>query len=126
MTILVDRQMLPSAPRAALEDDANRESVPNEPPFIAFMGNLPYDIDDEVGAVFDSVICLCGLSLIVWLVPNCVVYLWFVLDSNGPFKNMIGKIGLFGGVCLVVLGLWWGPLGSGIWGLPLPDVDELV
>ena len=27
------------------------------------------------------------------------------------------------GVCLVVLGLRWGPLGSGMWGLPLPDVD---
>ena len=109
MTILVDRQMLPSAPRAALEDDANRESVPNEPPFIAFMGNLPYDIDDEMGAVFDSVICLCGLSLIVWLVPNCVVYLWFVLDSNGPFKNMIGKNGLFGGYVWLFWGCGGGP-----------------
>jgi len=46
-TIVIDRKMLPSAPRAALEDDANRENVPHDPPFTAFMGNLPYDIDDE-------------------------------------------------------------------------------
>ena len=41
-------------------------------------------------------------------------------------ENMLGKISDFLGVCLSVLGLWWGPGGPWMGILPLPDVDELL
>ena len=35
-------------------------------------------------------------------------------------------MGLFGGICLAVLWLWWGPWGPWVGKLPLPDMDELI
>ena len=42
----VDRTKLPTAPKAArgVED---LERVPKDPPFTAFIGNLPYEASDE-------------------------------------------------------------------------------
>ena len=45
---VLDRKLLPTAPRAAIQDELNRERVPTEPPFRAFVGNLPYECEDEV------------------------------------------------------------------------------
>ena len=40
-------------------------------------------------------------------------------------KRHARENGSFWGVCLVVLGLWWGPKGSEMWELPFPQVNEL-
>ena len=54
------------------------------------------------------------------------VGIWVRHDMTLTVKKHDRENGSILGVCLVVLGLWWGPVGSGVGGLPLPDVDELV
>ena len=39
--------VLPSAPRAARDLSVNEENIPNNPPFVAYISNLPYDVDEE-------------------------------------------------------------------------------
>ncbi len=39
--------VLPTAPRAALGPDIADERIPKDPPFTAYVANLPYDIDEE-------------------------------------------------------------------------------
>lgn len=39
--------MLPTAPRSARDASINEESIPTQPPFVAYISNLPYDIDDD-------------------------------------------------------------------------------
>ncbi|XP_052824606.1 eukaryotic translation initiation factor 4B isoform X2 [Octopus bimaculoides] len=51
---VIDRSMLPTAPRAARGPDINLESIPQTAPFIAYIGNLPYDIEQEKIAKFFS------------------------------------------------------------------------
>lgn len=46
--------MLPTAPRAARGPDINLENIPQTAPFVAYIGNLPYDIEQEKIAKFFS------------------------------------------------------------------------
>ena len=39
--------MLPTAPRAALTAGFNEENVPHDPPFTAYVANLPYDCNED-------------------------------------------------------------------------------
>ena len=43
----VNVSSLPSAPRAQREGSFDPSKVPRSPPFTAFVGNLPFDSDDE-------------------------------------------------------------------------------
>ena len=44
----VNRAVLPTAPRAARDPDhIDMSTVPTDPPFTAFLGNLPFDITEE-------------------------------------------------------------------------------
>ncbi|XP_074661881.1 uncharacterized protein LOC141914556 isoform X2 [Tubulanus polymorphus] len=43
----VNRALLPSAPKSALGPTVDMAKVPTKPPFTAFLGNLPYDVDEE-------------------------------------------------------------------------------
>ncbi|XP_043939783.1 eukaryotic translation initiation factor 4B isoform X1 [Protopterus annectens] len=43
----IDRSILPTAPRAAREPNVNRSRLPKNPPYTAFLGNLPYDVSEE-------------------------------------------------------------------------------
>ena len=39
--------VLPTAPRAALGPDVADERIPRDPPYTAYVANLPYDILEE-------------------------------------------------------------------------------
>lgn len=39
--------MLPTAPRTAREPDVDPERVPRDPPFTAYIANLPFEVDDS-------------------------------------------------------------------------------
>ncbi|XP_073726424.1 eukaryotic translation initiation factor 4Bb isoform X1 [Misgurnus anguillicaudatus] len=43
----IDRSILPTAPRAAREPNVDRSRLPRNPPYTAFLGNLPYDVSEE-------------------------------------------------------------------------------
>jgi hypothetical protein len=43
--LVVDMSNLPTAPRAAVDIDYS--TLPNNPPFVAHVGNLSFEIDDE-------------------------------------------------------------------------------
>ena len=49
----VDISSLPSAPRAQREGSFDPSKVPRNPPFTAYVGNLPFDTeDDDVDKMF--------------------------------------------------------------------------
>ncbi|XP_066598017.1 eukaryotic translation initiation factor 4B-like isoform X2 [Prorops nasuta] len=39
--------ILPTAPRAARGPGVNEENIPTNPPYVAYISNLPYDVDDD-------------------------------------------------------------------------------
>ncbi|XP_029102293.1 eukaryotic translation initiation factor 4Ba [Scleropages formosus] len=43
----IDRSILPTAPRAAREPNIDRSQLPRNPPYTAFLGNLPYDVTED-------------------------------------------------------------------------------
>jgi translation initiation factor 4B len=49
---LIDRSKLPTAPKAARGPDIDLSRVPNQPPYTAFIGNLPYDSTEDLIANF--------------------------------------------------------------------------
>ncbi|GLV45157.1 eukaryotic translation initiation factor 4B [Carabus blaptoides fortunei] len=54
---------LPTAPRAARGPDISDDRIPNKPPFIAYISNLPYDVDEEEIIEFFSNFMVCSLRL---------------------------------------------------------------
>ncbi|MPC25382.1 Eukaryotic translation initiation factor 4B [Portunus trituberculatus] len=42
-----ERLVLPTAPRTAREPDVDPERVPRDPPFTAYIANLPFEVDDN-------------------------------------------------------------------------------
>lgn len=43
----IDRSILPTAPRSAREPNIDMSRLPRNPPYTAFLGNLPYDITED-------------------------------------------------------------------------------
>ncbi|XP_069762696.1 eukaryotic translation initiation factor 4Ba isoform X2 [Narcine bancroftii] len=43
----INRALLPTAPRAARAPDIDMKRIPKQPPYTAFLGNLPYDVSEE-------------------------------------------------------------------------------
>ncbi|OXU29418.1 hypothetical protein TSAR_009296 [Trichomalopsis sarcophagae] len=39
--------ILPTAPRSARDMSVNEENIPSSPPFVAYISNLPYDVEEE-------------------------------------------------------------------------------
>lgn len=39
--------VLPSAPRAARDPGVDEENIPTNPPYVAYISNLPYDVNEE-------------------------------------------------------------------------------
>lgn len=47
--------VLPTAPKAARGIDDYSDKIPNQPPYIAYLSNLPYDVDeDEIAQFFNN------------------------------------------------------------------------
>lgn len=47
--------VLPTAPKASRDYDDITEQVPKDPPYCAYLSNLPYDVDeDEIAAFFNN------------------------------------------------------------------------
>lgn len=47
--------VLPTAPRAARGPDISDDRIPTQPPFIAYISNLPYDVDEvDIGDFFSN------------------------------------------------------------------------
>lgn len=46
-TAIIDRSQLPSAPRASRGPDVDLSRVPSNPPFTAYLGNIPFDCNEE-------------------------------------------------------------------------------
>lgn len=44
--------MLPTAPKASRDFDDFSDKIPKDPPYIAYLSNLPYDVDEDEIAVF--------------------------------------------------------------------------
>lgn len=44
--------VLPTAPKAARGLDDYSDKIPQQPPYIAYLSNLPYDVDEEEIADF--------------------------------------------------------------------------
>lgn len=42
-----ERLVLPTAPRTAREPDVDPERVPRDPPYTAYIANLPFEVDDS-------------------------------------------------------------------------------
>lgn len=43
----IDRSILPTAPRSAREPNIDMSRLPRNPPYTAFLGNLPYDVTED-------------------------------------------------------------------------------
>lgn len=46
--------ILPTAPKAARGIDDYSDKIPHQPPYIAYLSNLPYDVDEDEIAEFFS------------------------------------------------------------------------
>ncbi|XP_023246004.1 eukaryotic translation initiation factor 4B isoform X2 [Copidosoma floridanum] len=55
--------VLPTAPRAARDATVNDESIPTNPPYVAYISNLPYDVDEEDLHEFFAEMTVSGLRL---------------------------------------------------------------
>lgn len=44
--------MLPTAPKASRDFDDFTDKIPKDPPYCAYLSNLPYDVDEEEIAAF--------------------------------------------------------------------------
>lgn len=44
--------LLPTAPKASRGFDEFSEKIPKQPPYIAYLSNLPYDVNEEEIADF--------------------------------------------------------------------------
>ncbi|KAL3213351.1 hypothetical protein MRX96_051716 [Rhipicephalus microplus] len=55
-----DKKILPTAPKAACCPDVDLSKVPNRPPYMVYLGNLPYDVcDDDVIKLFSGLKVSC-------------------------------------------------------------------
>lgn len=56
--------VLPTAPKASRDYDDITDKVPMDPPYCAFLSNLPYDVDeDELAAFFKDMKVYFRISL---------------------------------------------------------------
>ncbi|ESO86838.1 hypothetical protein LOTGIDRAFT_128337, partial [Lottia gigantea] len=52
---LFDRSVLPKAPKASRGPDVDMSKIPTQPPFTAFIGNLPYEsCESKIEQFFDK------------------------------------------------------------------------
>lgn len=59
-----DPVILPTAPRAARGPGIDEENIPTNPPYVAYISNLPYDVDEADLADFFADMKVLLLSFI--------------------------------------------------------------
>jgi translation initiation factor 4B len=61
-----DPVILPTAPRAARGPGIDEENIPTSPPYVAYISNLPYDVDESDLADFftDMKVNLLSIDLL--------------------------------------------------------------
>lgn len=69
----IDRSILPTAPRSAREPNIDMSRLPRNPPYTAFLGNLPYDItEDSIKDFFRGLaVGLAGSCTSAVTIPSC-------------------------------------------------------
>jgi len=70
--MVINRAVLPTAPRASRGANVDMNLVPNEPPYTAYIGNLPFEASTEDVENFFKGLKVCTEHT----VGNCVESLW--------------------------------------------------
>ena len=66
-----EKLLLPTAPRAARGSDVDESKIPSNPPYTAYIANLPYDIDnDDVEKFFQGLSVRFNVELVQSTVGN--------------------------------------------------------
>ncbi|XP_001641544.2 eukaryotic translation initiation factor 4B isoform X1 [Nematostella vectensis] len=60
---VMDRAALPTAPRSSRPTEVDLSKIPDNPPFTAFLGNLPYDVEREDILEFFSSVKITAVRL---------------------------------------------------------------
>lgn len=77
--------VLPTAPKASRDYDDFSDKVPKDPPYSAYLSNLPYDVDeDEIAAFFKNmrVRCLSSCEIAIFFLVFYSQMWVFILDSK--------------------------------------------
>jgi len=62
--MVINRAVLPTAPRASRGANVDMNLVPNEPPFTAYIGNLPFEASVEDVENFFKGLKVCRLCIV--------------------------------------------------------------
>ena len=77
----LQRFVLPTAPRSARARNIDISSIPKGPPYTAFLGNLPYDVDeDDIFHFFQSV------QVIIFFMLRVYVFIFSKRNLPVPYK----------------------------------------
>ena len=63
--MVINRAVLPTAPRASRGANVDMSLVPNEPPFTAYIGNLPFEANVEDVENFFKGLKVCVHNVVV-------------------------------------------------------------
>lgn len=78
---VIDLSNLPTAPRSS-RDAVDPKTLPTEPPYTAFLGNLPYDVEEEDIIEFFS-------ELQVWIIYGCMLQIMFERKGSRSCSNLL-------------------------------------
>jgi len=71
---------LPTAPRAARGPGIDEENIPTNPPYVAYISNLPYDVDETDLADF-----FADMKVFIFA-STFIIYLYLVLSLVIPYQ----------------------------------------
>ncbi|XP_023210941.1 eukaryotic translation initiation factor 4B-like [Centruroides sculpturatus] len=84
------RIFLPTAPKAARGPDIDMSRIPTKPPFTAYVGNLPYDVNEEDIIKFFRQLKVRNLFKLIWNLD----YLFIITNISYLFSFIIYIMGI--------------------------------